>query len=127
MESELTNTVTAVGNYNSIPTSITSNASVVTMIDGLSITKTADKQNWADGELTYTIVVNNQSEKEYVNPVITDKLDTSKVEFVDGSVMIEGSAASSSEYIYNTDTLTINLTTINASDTKNVTFKVRKK
>ena len=127
MESELTNTVTAVGIYNSIPTSITSNASVVTMIDGLSITKTADKQNWADGELTYTIVVNNQSEKEYVNPVITDKLDTSKVEFVDGSVMIEGSAASSSEYIYNTDTLTINLTTINASDTKNVTFKVRKK
>lgn len=97
------------------------------MIDGLSITKTADKQNWADGELTYTIVVNKQSEKEYVNPVITDKLDTSKVEFVDGSVMIEGGAASSSEYIYNTDTLTINLTTINASDTKNITFKVRKK
>lgn len=35
MESELSNKVTEVGNYNSIPTSITSTASVVTMIDGL--------------------------------------------------------------------------------------------
>ena len=127
MENELTNTVTAVGNYNNIPTSITSTASVVTMIDGLTITKTADKTVWADGELTYTIVVSNQTEKTYENPVITDKLDTTLVEFVDGSVIIEGSAATSSEYIYNTDTLTINLTTINANDTKNVSFKVRKK
>lgn len=127
MENELTNTVTAVGNYNSIPTSITSTASVVTMIDGLTITKTPDKTVWADGELTYTIVVSNQTEKAYENPIITDKLDTTLVEFIDGSVIIEGSAATSSEYIYNTDTLTINLTTINANDTKNVSFKVRKK
>ena len=43
METELTNTVKTVGNYNNIPTSITSDALVVTMISGLTITKTADK------------------------------------------------------------------------------------
>lgn len=127
MENELTNTVTAVGNYNSIPTSITSTASVVTMIDGLTIAKTADKTVWADGELTYTIIVDNQTEKTYEEPVITDKLNTTLVEFVDGSVIIEGVAATVSEYLYQTDTLTINLSTINANDSKTVSFKVRKK
>ncbi len=127
MENELTNTVTAVGNYNSIPTSITSTASVVTMIDGLTIAKTADKTVWADGELTYTIIVDNQTEKTYEEPVITDKLNTTLVEFIDGSVIIEGVAATSSEYLYQTDTLTINLSTINANDSKTVSFKVRKK
>lgn len=127
MENELTNTVTTVGNYNSIPTSITSTASVVTMIDGLTIAKTADKTIWADGELTYTIIVDNQTEKTYEEPVITDKLNTTLVEFVDGSVIIEGVAATSNEYLYQTDTLTINLSTINANDSKTVSFKVRKK
>lgn len=127
MENELTNTVTAVGNYNSIPTSITNTASVVTMIDGLTIAKTADKTVWADGELTYTIIVDNQTEKTYEEPVITDKLNTTLVEFIDGSVIIEGVAATSSEYLYQTDTLTINLSTINANDSKTVSFKVRKK
>lgn len=127
MENELTNTVTAIGNYNSIPTSITSTASVVTMIDGLTIAKTADKTVWADGELTYTIIVDNQTEKTYEEPVITDKLNTTLVEFIDGSVIIEGVAATSSEYLYQTDTLTINLSTINANDSKTVSFKVRKK
>lgn len=127
MENELTNTVTAVGNYNSIPTSITSTASVVTMIGGLTIAKTADKTVWADGELTYTIIVDNQTEKNYEEPVITDKLNTTLVEFVDGSVIIEGVAATSSEHLYQTDTLTINLSTINANDSKTISFKVRKK
>ena len=127
MENELNNVVSAVGNYNSIPTSITSNASVVVMIDGLTITMTANKSVWADGDLTYTIVINNGTEKAYENPVITDKLDTTLVEFIDGSVMIGGVAATSSEYTFNTDTLTINLSTMNQNDTKTISFKVRKK
>lgn len=65
MESELRNSATSAGIYNNIPTSITSTVSVVTIIDGLSITKTADKQVWADGILTYTIIVDNQTEKVY--------------------------------------------------------------
>ena len=94
MEKELNNTASVVGTYNNVPTGITSLVSVVTIIDGLSITKTANKVNWADRELTYTITIINNAEKTYELPTITDKLDGTNVEFVDKSVTIDGSAAS---------------------------------
>lgn len=129
MENQLNNTVSVVGNYNNIPTSVTSLVSVVTMINGLSITKNADKPIWADGNLTYTIVVTNETEKAYTNPVVTDKLDNNLIKFVDGSVTIDGQNASSSEYNYDesSNTLTITLTDIDASNSKTITFQVSKK
>lgn len=39
MANNLSNTVTVLGNYNEIPTSISSQALVVAMIDGLTVTK----------------------------------------------------------------------------------------
>ncbi len=51
MEKELRNIVTALGNYNDIPTSISSPVLVTTIISGLTITKSADKSIWADGPL----------------------------------------------------------------------------
>ena len=129
MENQLSNTVTSVGNYNNIPTSVTSVASVVTMVSGLTLEKTADKPVWADGELTYTITLKNEAASNYESPVITDVIDTTLVEFVDGSVIIDGSAATSDQYNYNSgnNTLTINLTDVGASSTKVISFKVRKK
>lgn len=41
---ELNNTATSLGTYNSIPTSLTSNTSVVNMIEGLTLPKDADKK-----------------------------------------------------------------------------------
>lgn len=129
METELSNTVRAVGNYNNVPTSITSAVSVVTMISGLTITKTADKTVWADGNLTYSIVINNQAEKDYVTPEITDVLDSNLIEFVPESVTVDGVQAETSSYSYNegTKTLTINLDDITAGKSKTVTFQVKKK
>ena len=134
METELSNTVRAVGNYNNVPTSITSAVSVVTMISGLTITKTADKTVWADGNLTYSIVINNQAEKEQLYCItatkkeITDVLD-SLIDFVPESVTIDGVQAETSSYSYNegTKTLTINLDDITAGKSKTVTFQVKKK
>lgn len=128
METELSNTVRAVGNYNDVLTSITSAVSVVTMISGLTITKTADKPVWADGNLTYSIVINNQAEKDYVTPEITDVLD-SLIDFVPESVTIDGVQAETSSYSYNegTKTLTINLDDITTGKSKTVTFQVKKK
>ena len=102
--------------------------SVVTMISGLTITKTADKPVWADGNLTYSIVINNQAEKDYVTPEITDVLD-SLIDFVPESVTIDGVQAETSSYSYNegTKTLTINLDDITAGKSKTVTFQVKKK
>lgn len=129
MEKILSNTVKAVGNYNDIPTSITSAATVVTMISGLTITKTADKQVWADGNLTYTIIIENKSDNSYNTPEIKDVLDENLIEFVQDSVTIDGQKASSSDYEFDssTSTLTINLTDIAVSTSKTVTFEVSKK
>lgn len=126
---ELNNTVSSVGNYDNIPTSLTSNALVVNIIEGLSLTLESDKKNWADGNLTYKITINNETNKSYENPVITDIIDINYIDFVKESVMIDNVKAETSKYTYNEDdhTLTINLDSINPSSKVLVTFNVKKK
>lgn len=126
---DLSNTVSVLGNYNNIPTEISSEAVVVSMIDGLTVTKTADKMVWADGLLTYTIVINNKAALSYTTPVITDILDTTKVGFVNDSVTINGVKAETSKYTYEESTgkLTINLDDITATGSTTITFQVSKK
>lgn len=126
---ELSNSVTAVGTYNNIPTSLTSNTSIVNLIDGLTITKAADKQNWIDGFLTYTITIDNKTNVSYLNPVITDVINDTLIDFVDNSVTINSSPAQSSEYSYDsgTHTLKITLTEVAANTDTTITFRVKKK
>ncbi len=112
MEKELRNIVTTLGNYNDIPTFISSPVLVTTLISGLTITKSADKSIWADGAITYTITIDNQTTVSYTESKVTDILDAELVEFVDGSVTIDGQKATSEQYTYDTttNTLTVNLT-----------------
>lgn len=128
MINELNNTANVSGTINGETTTLTSNTLEVNLINGLTAVKSADKTSWADGELTYTLTVNNTSGVTYTSPVITDTLDTSLVTFVPDSVTINGSAASSSEYTYDSSTglLTVNLGDIATSGTATVTFKVTK-
>lgn len=129
METILSNTVSALGNYNDVPTAMASEAVLVTLLDGLKITKTADKPAWADGVLTYTIVLTNDETKPYTAPVVTDIIDNTLVDFISGSVMIEGVAATDNQYSYNenTHTLTVLLDDIAATSTRTITFQVKKK
>ena len=129
METILSNTVSALGNYNNVPTAMASEAVLVTLLDGLKITKTADKLVWADGVLTYTIVLTNDETKPYTAPVVTDIIDNTLVDFISGSVMIEGVAATDDQYSYNenTHTLTVLLDDIAATSTRTITFQVKKK
>ena len=126
---ELNNTATATGTYNSVPTSLTSNATVVNMIDGLTLVKSADKKNWVDGNLTYTITINNQTATSYETPVVKDILEDSLVEFVADSVTIDGVKADKSKYSYDegTHTLTVNLENVLPSSSSVLTFQVNKK
>lgn len=126
---ELNNIVTAVGNYNGIATTITSNNVVVNMIDGLTILKSANKTNWADGNLEYTIVINNSTDTSYNEIKVTDVIDTNLVTFITDSVTINNASASSSEYTYDaeTGTLTINLSDVLPSGSSTVKFQVKKK
>lgn len=77
------------GNYNEIPVTFSSDALVVTMLDDLTVTKTADKTVWADGVITYTIIVNNQTAENFTTHVVIDILDTTLVSFVSDSVTID--------------------------------------
>lgn len=68
-----------------MPTSVNSEVLAVSLISGLTVTKSADKRVCADGTLTFTIELDNQTEKSYTSPVITDVLDINLVSFVAGS------------------------------------------
>ena len=126
---ELNNTAISVGNYNNISTALTSNTSVVNIIEGLTLIKEADKTHWSGGNLKYTITVNNQTDKTYEKPVITDVIDTDLVEFINGSVIINEIEASTSQYRYNNDThtLSVDLDDVTPSSISTLTFLVKKK
>lgn len=129
METNLSNTASVLGEYNSISTQINSEALVVVMISGLTVKKTADKMVWGDGKLTYTIEVDNQTNVDYTNPVITDKLDTTLITFVAGSVKLNGTELYASKYTYDDSTglLTINIETVASMQKSTITFEVEKK
>ena len=129
METELNNTATVLGNYNSIPTEISTRALVVTMLKGLTATKTADKMIWSDGVLTYTIVVSNDTDYDYVGPVVTDILDISLISLVDDSVTVDGVKISTPQYTWDSTSgrLSISLSDIEAKGKKTITFQVEKK
>lgn len=128
MENILNNTAKAVGKYNNIPTSITSSASVVTIVTGLTITKEADQQIWADNSLlTYIITISNQTDQIYESPTVTDNLDN-LIEFVEGSVTInEIETTTGITYDENNNILTIELSDISVNGTTIIKFKVKKK
>lgn len=129
METELSNIASVLGNYNDIPTELTSEAVVVSMIDGLTVTKTADKVNWADGSLTYTIGIKNETEKTFTTPVVTDILNPTYVALISDSITVEGTKIDTSKYTYeaSTGTLSINLDDIAPSGSSTITFQVTKK
>ncbi len=129
METTLNNTATVLGTYNEIPTALTSEVLVTTLLSGLTVTKTADKEVWADGNLTYTITVDNQTTETYTSPVITDILDKDLVTLLTDTIKINDTAATTSDYEYEeaTGKLTVNLSDIAPSSKVTVTFQVTKK
>lgn len=129
METTLNNTATVLGTYNEIPTTLTSEVLATTLLSGLTVTKTADKEVWADGNLTYTITVDNQTTETYTSPVITDILDKDLVTLLTDTIKINDTAATTSDYEYEeaTGKLTVNLSDIAPSSKVTVTFQVTKK
>lgn len=128
MTQELTNQVDIAGEYGTPASAVTFSSSPVTtvIIQGLTVTKTADKTNWVDGPLTYTIVVGNTSGAEMTNGTLTDKLDTTLVDFnTTYGVQLDG--ATYSEYTYNDGTLQITLPTLADEKQITITFQVTRK
>lgn len=122
---KLSNIANVTGTYDSIPTTLTSEAVITDMISGLTIVKTADKQNWASGNLLYTITITNGAENAFETPTITDTLDPTLIKLVDNSVEVDGKTV---EYNYDavSGKLEIVLETIETGANTVITFQVQK-
>lgn len=126
---ELINIASSVGDYEGLSTEMTTEAVVTQLVDDLSITKTADRESWATGNLTYTITIDNQSDNPYETPVVTDTIDPTKATLVDGTVKINGVPATSpDDYTFDavTGLLTVNLADIASASTTEIEFKVKR-
>lgn len=126
---ELTNIATSVGTYESLSTEMTTEAVVTQLVDDLNITKTANRESWATGNLTYTITIDNQSTNPYESPVVTDTVDPTLATLVDGTVTINGTPATSpADYTFDAGTglLTVNLSDVAATSTTVIVFEVER-
>lgn len=125
----LSNTVSASGIYNNVTTLLTSNNSLVNLVDELVLNMSANKTNWSDGNLVYTIEVSNQSEKNHKNVIVNDVIDTSLVNFIIDSVKINNVLANEGQYSYDLDKhmLTINLDEVLGTSKVVISFSVKKR
>lgn len=125
---DLTNHVDISGQYGeeSSPISFSSNTVSTTIIEGLTVTKAADKVNWVDGPLTYTVTIKNSSGGTLTNGVLTDNLDTTLVVF-NSAYGVQINGVSSSEYTYNDGELKITLPELATNSTTTILFQVTKK
>lgn len=124
----LTNQVDITGQYGdaSSPISFSSNIVTTSIIQGLTVNKTADKVNWVDGPLTYTIEIQNSSGSTLTGGVLTDNLDTNLIEFNKTyGVYIDDS--SSENYTYNDGELKVTLPTLTDTQTTKIVFQVTRK
>ena len=122
---KLSNIANVRGTYDYILTTLTSEAVITEMISGLTILKTADKKNWASGNLMYTITITNGAENPFETPTIKDTLDPALIKLVENSVEVNGEKA---EYNYDPETgeLSVVLETIAVGANSVITFQVQK-
>lgn len=127
---ELINVASSLGTYDGLSTEMTSNSVNTQLIDDLSITKTADREAWVNGDLTYTITIENQSTTTpYVSPTVTDTIDPALATLVANSVTINGQPATSpDDYTFDAGTglLTVFLDDVNPETSTIIVFKVSK-
>lgn len=122
----LTNNANISGTYDSSPLTLESNTVTTQLISGITIQKSADKQNWLSGDLTYTITIQNNADSNLDSPVLTDVLNPDLIKLVENSVQVDG-AIKQYTYEESTGTLTVNLDNIDVGNTATITFRVQKK
>jgi len=121
----VTNTAQIDGVYKTLPATLTTEEVTTQMVSGLTVTKTADKQMWASGNLTYTIVVKNDAGDTFSNIEVTDVLDITKIALVANTVQLDGKTVT---YIYTAATGTLSVKIPDLADDKSgtITFQVSK-
>lgn len=122
---KLSNIASVTGTYDAVPVTLESEAVITEIISGLTIQKTANKQNWASGTLTYTITITNNAVNSLETPTVTDILDPKLIRLVENSVEVNGSTA---QYTYDAASglLTLTLDAIAVGGNSVITFQVQK-
>lgn len=122
----LSNSVSVTGTYDLEPLLLVSNTVATKIVKGITVHKTADKEKWATGNLTYTITIENNADNPFETPTLVDVLDTNLITLVENSVLVDGVTK---EYIFekSTGTLSINLETIAVGGSSVITFRVQQK
>ncbi len=122
----LVNSASVSGTYNLSPLSIQSNTVITKIVSGLTVKKEVDKQEWVEGNLTYTITIQNNAENSFVSPVLVDVLDPNLVKLEANSVQVNGV---NTNYTYEeaSGRLSINLEEITVGGTSVITFRVQQK
>ncbi len=126
-EVQLINKVDVAGNYgdDNVPVTFSSADVTTTIVQGLTVTKSANKNYWVDGTLLYTIVVDNQSGAKLSGGTVTDVLDTTKIVFdTDFGVTINGEKTTN--FTYNDGTLTVTLPDVLDTSNATIAFQVTK-
>lgn len=102
--------------------SFSTDTAEVTIVTGITATKTADKTYWVNGELTYVVILTNDAENAaFEGGTFVDTLD-SRITLVTDSVLVKGVAQ---PYTFVGNVLTVaNLPTVNPGSTLSVLFKV---
>lgn len=123
----LSNKAMVSGTLNDKPLAMDSLAVATWVVDELSIVKTADKETWATGNLTYTITITNGSSYPYSNVEVTDTLDTRHIALVADSIYINDTlAVVNTDYTLQGNLLTIKVPTIAENGNAVITFQVSK-
>ncbi len=125
---ELTNQVDIAGQYGNPASAISFSSNLVstTIVEGLTVLKEADKTNWVDGPLTYTITVQNNSGETLSSGKLTDQINTTLVNFsTTYGVQLDGQTYRT--YTYNDGTLEITLPDLANGEQKVIKFQVTRK
>lgn len=122
----IVNTAVANGMYGTEPIRLQDSADT-DLLNNLTVTKTADKTMWGkgDGNLTYTIEINNQEAQPYTGVKVSDELDTDIIDLVADSVKIDDEATTN--FSFNAGILVVGdptPLTVPATEKMTITFQV---
>lgn len=115
------------GSYGGVPffDEMSTEASVT--LTEVSFTKTANREVWFSGELTFFLTIDNsEGENDMTGVVIKDELDTTMFAYVRSSVAVEvdGNAIAGFTADYTAPVLTVTITdTIPAGETAVISFR----
>lgn len=129
----LVNFAEIAGRYGAVPFAEESSTKVTVTLAEIPFEKSADKEVWLNGELTFFLEIDNSKGSETLsNVVIQDKLDITMFAYIADSVVVEidGAVIPTSEYAVTYTpatgilTVTLNMTAgIPAGGVANISFR----